>query len=276
MFNITPIVKNLLIINIILFVIPAGLDTFFLPRDVEYIQTFTFAAHKTFGLHQFVSKEFSIYQLATHAFMHSDFTHLLLNMLGLFIFGPILEELLGARRFLIYYAVTAIGSGIIFNGYSYWQVMPMLETIQAFLQSPDPGTFAQISSFDPVMYEKNLALIDLYSKNPENEMLIEQASEIVTAIKSWLIDFRPLIGASGAIFGILIGCGYLRPNTQMILLFPPIPVQLKYLVGFYALVSLYKGLANTPGDNVAHFAHLGGMICGFILLRIWKIRPGYY
>lgn len=276
MFNITPIVKNLLIINILLFAVPVLLDMLLLPGSVSPVYTYTFAAHKTFGLHQFSSGEFSVYQLVTHAFMHSDSAHLILNMLGLFIFGPILEDLLGARRFLIFYAVTAVGSGIIFNGYAYWQARPMLEAINLFLQQPEPGSFAQILSYDPLLYEDYLPLIDAFAKNPDNVGYIEQATEGVLKVKAWLVDYRPLIGASGAIFGILIGCGYLRPNTQMVLLFPPIPVQLKFLVGFYALVSLYKGLVNNPGDNVAHFAHLGGMICGFLLLRFWKMKPGFY
>jgi membrane associated rhomboid family serine protease len=118
-------------------------------------------------------------------------------------------------------------------------------------------------------------LIDQYARNPGNPLLENSAINLIET----LINLRseaPMVGASGAVFGVILGFGYLFPNLQMMLLFPPIPIRAKYLVGFYAIFALYSAVEKVPGDNVAHYAHLGGMVVGYLLLRYWKIRPGYY
>lgn len=229
-----------------------------------------------FGLRYILSPEFSITQLVTYSLVHASWGHLLSNMFGLAIFGPILEATLGARKFLIFYFVTAIGAGLIYSGIHYWEVKPFQDAAEAFLRSPNPDSFVQIfSGFSRTTYENNLAFIDQYSRNPDNEMLKDQAVKTINSILDMRVN-TPMVGASGAIFGILMGFGYLYPNLQMILLFPPIPIRAKYLVGFYGISALYSAIQKVPGDNVAHFAHIGGMLVGFLLLRYWKTSSKYF
>lgn len=264
MFNLTPIVKNLLIINVLMFAVPELL----LGNKNLFIELF--------GLRYILSPEFSPTQLVTYALVHASWSHLLSNMFGLAIFGPILEYTLGPKKFLIFYAVTAVGAGLIYSGIHYWEVKPFQDAAEIFLRNPNPDSFVQIfSGFNKMTYENNLGFIDQYARNPNNELLKNEAVDTVNAILNLRVN-GPMVGASGAIFGILMGFGYLYPNLQMMLLFPPIPVRAKYLVGFYGISALYSAIEKVPGDNVAHFAHLGGMLVGFLLIRYWKTTSNYF
>jgi membrane associated rhomboid family serine protease len=264
MFNLTPIVKNLLLINVLMFAIPELI----LPNHNLFVEFF--------GLRYILSQEFSLSQLVTYALVHASWGHLLSNMFGLFIFGPILESTLGPKKFLIFYAVTAIGAGLIYSGIHYMEVKPFQDLAEAFLQRPSPDAFVQVlSDYSRGAYEANLDFIDTYARNPNDEGLKNEAIRSITDLLSARLN-GPMVGASGAIFGILMGCGFLYPNLQMMLIFPPIPIRMKYLVGFYGISALYSAIEKVPGDNVAHFAHLGGMIVAYLLLRYWKTTSNYY
>jgi len=264
MFNLTPIVKNLLIINLAMFVIPQ----FLMPNSASFIDFF--------GLRYFSSPSFFPTQFLTYSIIHASWSHLFSNMFGLAIFGPILEQTFGPKRFLVYYLVCSVGAGFIYSIVNFFEVYPFVEAAQVYLSKPSADAFAQLlSGFDQYTYQSYLVFIDQYARNSANPEFQNEAGKIVESLVSMRIN-TPMVGASGAIFGIMMGFGYLYPNLQMMLLFPPIPIKAKYMVGFYGIYALFSAVQKTPGDNVAHFAHLGGMVVGFLLIRYWKITTNYY
>ncbi|WP_162419252.1 rhomboid family intramembrane serine protease [Cyclobacterium roseum] len=253
--SLTPIVKNLLLITVGMHVIAS----FFIPQ-----------LKNLFALYYVESRFFMPFQFVTYMFMHADFWHLLGNMFGLFIFGPLLEQFLGPKKILILWMVCGIGSGVLYSGYNAYKMGNLNDRIEAFTNDPDPETFNRFVSdnrhlFNPAIYD----FIDKYSRDPEN-------TELVSAAKRTMLDIRdrqvniPMVGASGALFGILIAFGMLFPNTQLFLLFPPMPVKAKYLVLFYGLYTVYNIFVSNPMDNVAHFAHLSGLVIGAVLVTYWK------
>lgn len=205
-----PVVKNLLIINTLVFFATIVFAKIGYGDFVEML-----------ALHHWSSDKFRVWQLVTHLFVHggdpSDpemgFLHLFSNMFALWMFGGILENFFGSKRFLTFYMICGIGAAIL---------------------------YLIVLSFQ---YRANMEMLNHFSA----------------------------VGASGAVFGILFAFGYLFPNTvlQIYFLFP---VKAKYFVAFYALFELYAGIQNNVGDNVAHFAHLGGMVVAFILIKIWNNR----
>jgi membrane associated rhomboid family serine protease len=116
-------------------------------------------------------------------------------------------------------------------------------------------------------------LIERYAENPDNPQYREESKEVVRMIYTRIANI-PMVGASGAVFGILMAFGLLFPNTVLMLLFPPIPIKAKYFVLLYGMYELYATIINSAGDNVAHYAHLGGMLIAFVLVRNWR-KKGY-
>jgi membrane associated rhomboid family serine protease len=218
------IVKNLLILNGLFFLATVSLNNL----GIDLV--------KILGLHQFQSPDFRPHQLITHLFMHGNFTHLFFNMFALWMFGKILENVWGSKRFLIYYMITGIGAASIHLLISQYQII-------------------SISNQIPEMV--NLAIEGRY--NPSIPISKKLTQLIIT----------PTVGASGAVFGLLLAFGMLFPNALLYLYFA-IPIKAKYFVIGYGLIELYAGISNNPADNVAHFAHLGGMIFGFFLIKYWK------
>ena len=218
------VVKNLLILNGLFFLATVSLSNL----GIDLV--------KILGLHQFQSIDFRPHQLITHLFMHGNFTHLFFNMFALWMFGKILENVWGSKRFLIYYMITGIGAASIHLLISQYQII-------------------SISNQIPEMV--NLAIEGRY--NPSIPISKKLTQLIIT----------PTVGASGAVFGLLLAFGMLFPNALLYLYFA-IPIKAKYFVIGYGLIELYAGISNNPADNVAHFAHLGGMIFGFFLIKYWK------
>ena len=218
------VVKNLLILNGLFFLATVSLNNL----GIDLV--------KILGLHQFQSPDFRPHQLITHLFMHGNFTHLFFNMFALWMFGKILENVWGSKRFLIYYMITGIGAASIHLLISQYQII-------------------SISNQIPEMV--NLAIEGRY--NPSIPISKKLTQLIIT----------PTVGASGAVFGLLLAFGMLFPNALLYLYFA-IPIKAKYFVIGYGLIELYSGISNNPADNVAHFAHLGGMIFGFFLIKYWK------
>jgi len=230
-FNELPVVvKNLLIINGLLFLATISLNNL----GIDLV--------KIFGLHQFQSNDFRPHQIITHLFMHGSFTHLFFNMFALWMFGKILENIWGQKKFLIYYMITGIGAAAIHLIFCQYQII-------------------NISNQIPDLF--NIAIEGKY--NPSIPLSKKLTQLIIT----------PTVGASGAVFGLLLAFGMLFPNALLYLYFA-IPIKAKYFVIGYGLIELYAGISNNPADNVAHFAHLGGMIFGYFLIKYWKQDTNYF
>lgn len=253
--NITPVVQNLLLINIVLFLV----SSFLFPQLNDW-----------FALYYIHSTYFKPFQFLTYMFMHSDFWHLFGNMFGLLIFGPLLEQFLGPKKLLILWMVCGIGSGVLYSGYTSYRMSNLEDKVVAFQNNPDPESFNKLVIENRGFFQRAVFdFVDDYSRNPEDPNKISQAKQTLEAI----VDIQanvPMVGASGALFGVLIAFAMLFPNTQLFLLFPPMPIKAKYMVLFYSLYTVYNVLVNNPMDNVAHFAHLSGLVIGAVLVYYWK------
>ncbi len=187
--------------------------------------------YKYLGLHYFTASDFNPAQFITYMFMHGSFSHIFFNMFAVFMFGSTLEQYWGAKRYLIFYFVAGVGAGLIQELAWYIDLREIL--------SLSEGTMINVGAGQVIAKEVLL-------------------NKVIT------------VGASGSIFGLLLAFGMLFPNSSIYVMFIPIPIKAKYFVIFYGLVELFLGVANFSGDNVAHFAHLGGMLFGFFLIKYWK------
>lgn len=260
MFQITPVVRNILIANIAIFFLDQSLDL--TPR---------------FALRSFLSADYQPFQYVSYMFLHGSFGHLFSNMFGLIIFGPLLERMWGPKRFLTFYFVTGIGAGLLFSGINYFELNGFRQTLNAYLLDPNPqGLIHLISSHADYYLGAAQGFINSFEAHPDSPQLIAQSKELARALYERDVNI-PMVGASGAIFGILMAFGMLFPNTELFMLFIPFPIKAKYFVAFYGLYSLYAGIQNSPNDNVAHFAHLGGMLFAYLLLKYWgSSRQKFY
>lgn len=258
MFNITPTVRNLLIINILVFA----------------LMSFGYFPVRQFALHDFKSDFFQPYQLFTHMFMHGGIGHLFSNMFSLFIFGPMLERFWGPGRFLIFYLITGLGASLLYTGVQMYEHRQMQQDLQQYVSAPTPEGFVEyLDKHFPGAVEDQ-ALV-YYQRNPDDQNLIEETKEFARNVYERMLNV-PMLGASGAVFGILMAFGMLFPNIELFLIFLPIPIKAKYFVLFYGAYELYAGFQRTPGDNVAHFAHLGGMLFAYILIKYWQRQGSDY
>lgn len=266
---IPPVVKNLLIINALVFfativIGKMGLDL------TEYL-----------ALHHWSSGKFKVWQIVTHLFMHGGnindpeggFLHLFSNMFALWMFGSILENHFGPKRFLTFYMLCGVGAAILYLGVLTFQYNAMHAAISEFTANP---TYKQLSLYisqNGISEDSGYGQILYNIKNlwAENPTSTEYAATAAGTMKSYynLQISQGCVGASGAVFGILFAFGYLFPNTLLYLYFF-FPVKAKYFIAFYALFELYAGIKNNEGDNVAHFAHIGGMIVAFIIIKYWN------
>ena len=242
MFNqpIPVVTKNLLIINGLFF----GAMLFF-------ANTLHIDLNQYLALHYWASPDFQPYQLVSYMFMHGGFQHILFNMFGLWMFGSAIENYWGPRRFMVYYFVTGIGAGLI-------QLLTIYIQVQNLLPEMTPEMIETVKQqgFDAWSNHQNFI-------NP----LMGSLNALYNST---------VVGASGALFGILLAFGMMFPNIPIYIMFIPIPIKAKYMVAGYGLLELYSGFANNPQDNVAHFAHLGGMLFGIILILYWKKNGSFY
>ena len=257
MLRLTPVVKNLLIINIVVYLLQSLLQGV----NVTGI----------LSLWKFGSENFAPYQFVTYMFAHGGFTHILFNMFGLIFLGPLLEQFWGPKKFLIFYMVTGIGAGFLYSGIEYVQVSKLRNQVEVYLSDPNPESFNRlIANNDDGIKPEIYDFIDRYAEEPDNQRLrglsIDYAGQLLDI--KW--NYGSMLGASGAIYGILMAFGLLFPNTELMLLIPPIPIKAKYLVLILGGIALYSGLNAGAEDNTAHFAHLGGMVFAFIMIQIWK------
>lgn len=222
-----PITKNLIIINVLVFLAQMGLTQF---QVTEKIQLYPFMSEELLEVlrrspvpYYPQGYSFEPYQIATHMFAHGGFMHILFNMFVLWMFGRTLENVWGPKRFLLFYLICGVGAAIAHLGIQYIRSEQLLAALEA-------GTSTE---------------------------------GLIGAIV-------PAVGASGAIMGLLVAFAYLFPNTELFIMFIPVPVKAKWAVIGYVAIDLFFGLANMSNDNVARFAHLGGALTGFILVWIWN------
>ena len=256
MFRLTPVVKNLLIINIVVFILQYVLSGI----DLTGI----------LAMHKIGTENFRPYQLFTYMFAHGSIGHIFFNMLGLVFLGPLLEQFWGPKRFLIFYLVTGVGAALIYSGIEYYRLDKMEDYVNVYMADPSPETFTDfVNEYKNYFKASVFTLVDRYGENPDSQTLREQTRQVVVQLYS-SFQKGSMVGASGAIYGILMAFGLLFPNTKLMLLFPPIPVKAKYLVLALGAYAIYAGFARNPNDPVAHFAHLGGMIFAFIMIKVWQ------
>ena len=262
MFQLTPAAKNILIINGIIFILSdfIGLRTYII---------------ESFGMRYFHSEYFQPYQILTYMWVHAGFGHLFSNMFSVLVFAPILERVWGSKKFLIYYLATGIGAGILYSGINYYENYSFEVKVKSYEQNPSPESFRKLVLNNSSEYYNQLYdFIDSYEQNPSNSndnLSIAYANDLLK-VKSDV----PMVGASGAVFGILLAFAMLFPNMELMLLFLPIPVKAKYVVLVYGIYELWSEINRMPGDNVAHFAHLGGMLIGYLILKYWKRKYGTF
>lgn len=212
------VTKNLLIINVLCFF------------GMVVAQRYGVDLNHLLGLHFFLASDFNLGQLISYMFMHADFQHIFFNMFAVWMFGRVLEQVWGPKRFLTYYLVCGIGAGL------------MQELVQYIEYE------AVISNYQAVDMGMGIVAVE-------------------TFINSW-----NTVGASGAVFGILLAFGMLFPNSEMFVFPIPMPIKAKYFVIGYAVLEFFLGVAG--GGNVAHFAHLGGMLFGFFMIIYWRKKNG--
>jgi len=258
----TPGVKNLLILNIGVFVVCLILQ--YMQIDLEH----------TLALYYFKSQFFKPLQYFTYMFVHAGFMHLFFNMWGLFMFGTMLESHWGTERFVLYYALCGIGAGLCNSLVIHLEMGGFIDQAQIFLNNPKPEIFATFTQKYPEIFNQNAVAEVLEAWQTSNPSV---SIEYVDTIKSQInqiiadrINNSCMVGASGAVFGLLLAFGMMFPNLEMFLMFIPIPIKAKYMVIGYGVLEFLYGIVGASNDNVAHYAHLGGMLVGFILIMIYK------
>lgn len=232
-FSLPPVVKNIIMLNVLMLLAYYAAE-----------RVFGLDLNSVLGLYFPKSEQFMPLQILTHMFMHGGFWHLFFNMYALFIFGQVLESTWGPKRFLIFYLVCGLGAALTH------------ETVIAFQYNAiasrlDPESLSRVLTEGTDLYRRGIAM------------------EGADMLKLQFLLNTPTVGASGAIFGVLLAFGVLFPNTQLMLLFPPIPIRAKYFVMGYGAIELYLAVTQ-PGSDIAHAAHLGGMLFGYILIRYWR------
>ena len=233
--RIPPVTRHLIMVNVLVWIVSMFLD-----------QTKGYDISKYLGLHYFTASDFNAMQLITYMFMHDTrgITHIFFNMFSLYMFGRLLEQVLGSRRFLFYYISTGIGAALLQEGVI---ALTWFDTLAHSLNVPYDAAVAFLS--DP---------ISVGSTFEHRDMLVNE-----------FLNSMITVGASGAVFGILLAFGMIFPNLPLYLFFIPVPIKAKYMVIGYGLIELYFGISGTM-SGVAHFAHLGGMLFGLLILLYWR------
>jgi membrane associated rhomboid family serine protease len=218
--------------------------------NILFLQFFQSNLNFLLGLFYVQSPLFKPWQIVTHMFMHSNerIFHLFFNMWALWMFGKVLESVWGSKRFLIYYLATGLGAALVHTLVYYIQLAPDI-----------------------------MALKSAYSVDRINMALLKEILQPGNPFQQLGHALRiPTVGASGAVYGLLLAFGMLFPNTPLMIIPIPVPIKAKWLIIAAGAISLFLGLTGR-GGNVAHFAHLGGMIFGFILIKYWnKFTRNFY
>lgn len=239
--NIPPLTKNIILINIVVYII-----TNLFNSDMMYGYLSAFYPSSPF---------FHSWQIITHMFMHAQFAggngvlHILFNMFTLYSFGPILENVLGGKRYLILYFLSGLGAFFLYNLWNFIEVNQIMSSLENF-------------GFDLTSFLEGQKV-----NFPGNPEAIAEQQILVEKLKSILLT--PMLGASGAIFGVVAAFATLYPDAKIGIMFIPVPIKVKYVLPIVVIGSIYLGVTSS-GGGIAHLAHVGGAIVGFILAKIWK------
>jgi membrane associated rhomboid family serine protease len=250
MMKITPVVKQLLIINVLFFVLSQVV-----PQSYDLL-----------ALHYFESEKFRFWQPLTHMFMHArmpNFTHIVFNMFALYSFGTALEYFWGGKRFLLFYIICGLGAALVQTAFNYYEIYQVVNQLQ-------------ISSSDlQIIFDTPYQ--DIFDASGKS---FGKVDEILTKVNCTQNDFNNLspiygscVGASGAIYGLLVAYAFMFPLAEMMMIFIPFPVKAKYFVPIMVGLDLFSGVTGFrlfSGGNIAHIAHVGGALTGFILMMIWR------
>jgi membrane associated rhomboid family serine protease len=231
--DLPPVVKNIIMINVLMIL-----------ANYAASSVFGVDLNGLLGLYFPASEQFKPLQIVTHMFMHGGFMHIFFNMYALFIFGPILESVWGPKRFLIFYLVCGLGAALTHETVIFFQYSHLIQNLS-------PENIQAVVSEGAAYLHQGRVFADPDMQNLQ------------------ILLNTPTVGASGAIFGVLLAFGVLFPNTQLMLLIPPIPIKAKWLVLGYGAIELVLAVTQ-PGSNIAHAAHLGGMLFGYLLIRYWR------
>ena len=265
-FQVLPIViKNLLIINVL----------FFLAQKASGDSSINMEA--LLGLHHVRSPLFQPWQIITHLFLHGSIGHLFSNMFGLWMFGAVLENLWGPKRFLTFYFICGIGAGLIQLASLWFEYRELVNQYLFLTTHTTPeGIISFFKQFGLDRNEHSVEILNNYLADPGNSLSKIQVMEYISEITNLLLS-NPTIGASGAIFGILAAFVYLFPNSNIYLYFL-FPIKAKWIGLAYIGYEIFSGIQNKVGDNVAHWAHIGGALVGFLLVLTWnkKNRSTFY
>lgn len=248
------VVKNLLIINGIMYLATLIL----MQKSIDLIDLL--------GLHYFASEKFRVYQFVTYMFLHdsSGFGHILLNMFALFMFGSVVENVWGGKRFLKFYLITGLGAAVAHYTIVYFQLNPEISFLNEIINSGSTAQITDLLNNEAYKYKYGTELFEFIRSN---NLSASESVSYATQMKTHLLNAPVVIGASGAVYGVLLAYGMLFPNSLLYLFFA-IPVKAKYVVILYGVIELFSGISG--GGNVAHFAHLGGLVTGFIVIKIWR------
>ncbi|MCS7004468.1 MAG: rhomboid family intramembrane serine protease [Cytophagales bacterium] len=265
MISYSPLVTKFLIINLLVYLIQA-LGRFPLPDIL--------------GIHYLRSDAFEPFQFFTYMFVHGDFFHLFHNMFAVFMFAPAVEYVIGSQRFIVFYLVCGIGAGILYSIIQYFEVRELEIARDLFLSSPTLENFEHFI----MIYSKDFSLLNEHQYHFVNKIIpkiistpegVQQAKTFVANIFEMRSNV-PMVGASGAVFGILTAFGIIYPNLELLLFPIPIPIKAKYVVGAYVLWEIYATINQNPYDNVAHIAHVAGAFLGFLMIYFWYFRRRRY
>lgn len=246
MFREMPIAtKSLIIINVVIFIITALLAQ----AGIIHLDVYL-------GSYYPASTAFHFWQPFTHIFMHASISHLLFNMFALFMFGSVIEQLLGTKRFLILYFLSGMGAFILFNLQSYFQVLSLTSELSKLLPLE--------------VVQELLTNIQIdHLGNAKAPIIINQIPSLLDLAVTYI---SPMVGASGAIYGVLIAYGFIFPNAKLMFIFLPFPIKAKYFIPGIIIIEIILGLMNLSWNPTAHFAHIGGAITGFALTYYWYKR----
>jgi len=236
--------------------------------------TSDFSIEDIFALHAWQSSLFQPWQLVTHMFLHGGLSHIFFNMLALWMFGAVLENVWGSKRFLVFYLICGLGAALMHLLFLSYEMIPLMREYAAIVQEQALRNGSQNNAVVDFLinhrkdFQNTEEMIRYLQANPGETASTARAIETISSYYQQNLNTATL-GASGAVFGILAAFGYLFPNTY-IYLYMLIPVKAKWFVLFYGAVELYEGVKNSAGDNVAHWAHIGGAVVGLLIVITWN------